>query len=448
MSEEQLIQQVEDIINKNVIKGYSKTFQCDYQYIKPSEKTYPYQYFWDTCFHVFILVALGRLEFAKQSIRSLFKMQSDEGFVGNILYWNNVLPARITDLLQSRPGQKRDLLRSHMSSLLQPPLVAEAVQRIFDASHDQEFVREMVPKLKHYYNWLAQNRSYDDSGLLFIISYFESGMDWKASFDPVLNYYDKKASWKLFLKVVYNDLKNFLDDYRLPKIYQRNDFIVKDAGFNSIYAQNLRALSNLCRNINDPDWEKYEKLSQKVTQSILEVMYDQEEAAFFDVFGHDNKKLKTLTPTIFFPIVLENIPKEISLNVIKTHFFNKEEFHTRYPIPSLAVNDACFNPNQSLYLWRGPTWISNNWFLFQYFLENDARDEAQKIIESIKKLITKSGFREYYNPFSGEGYGAKDFTWAGLILDMIRMEKGELSAKSLIQKSQKRNPGRRQDSYR
>ena len=40
-------------------------------------------------------------------------------------------------------------------------------------------------------------------------------------------------------------------------------------------------------------------------------------------------------------------------------------------------------------------------------------------MQSMLKLIEKSGFREYYNPFSGEGYGAEDFTWAGLILDMM-----------------------------
>lgn len=47
------------------------------------------------------------------------------------------------------------------------------------------------------------------------------------------------------------------------------------------------------------------------------------------------------------------------------------------------------------------------------------------MIESIRELVGKSGFREYYNPFTGQGYGAEDFTWAGLVLDMIQMEKGE-----------------------
>ncbi len=45
--------------------------------------------------------------------------------------------------------------------------------------------------------------------------------------------------------------------------------------------------------------------------------------------------------------------------------------------------------------------------------------EADRLLNSMKELITKSGFREYYDPLSGEGYGAKNFTWPGLILDMM-----------------------------
>jgi hypothetical protein len=34
-------------------------------------------------------------------------------------------------------------------------------------------------------------------------------------------------------------------------------------------------------------------------------------------------------------------------------------------------------------------------------------------------LIDVSGFREYYNPHTGEGGGANEFCWPGLVLDMI-----------------------------
>ena len=33
--------------------------------------------------------------------------------------------------------------------------------------------------------------------------------------------------------------------------------------------------------------------------------------------------------------------------------------------------------------------------------------------------MEKSGFREYFNPQTGEGLGAVDFTWGSLIIDML-----------------------------
>ena len=54
-----------------------------------------------------------------------------------------------------------------------------------------------------------------------------------------------------------------------------------------------------------------------------------------------------------------------------------------------------------------------------YLLEKGYSKEAEKLLLSVKQLISKSGFREYYNPFTGEGHGAHDFTWSGLVVDMI-----------------------------
>jgi hypothetical protein len=37
------------------------------------------------------------------------------------------------------------------------------------------------------------------------------------------------------------------------------------------------------------------------------------------------------------------------------------------------------------------------------------------------RLVEKSGFREYFDPFSAEGYGSHDFSWtAALLIDVLR----------------------------
>jgi len=423
MEEKQLFAKVKQILYQNLETGYSKHCQADYTFIKPSKSFYRFQFFWDTCFHVFILTALDETELAKRCLKSLFAMQLENGFVGHIHYWNNVLPSRLTDVFQSQPSLGINLLRSHMSALIQPPLAADALMHIWKATGDEDYLKEMLPKLKKYYNWLADNRDFDGDGLLTIITPFESGMDWKASYDPVLNFPRKKADTRLFFKVISVDFHNFLCNYNKQKLKEWNSFRVKDAGVNTIYILNLETMAELCRIAGDADAEIYWDRAKKAIQSMMRIMYDKDDAAFYDVYGKADEKLRVLTPTALFPILIKGLPPDLEKHVMDRHFFNKEEFYTEYPIPSLAANDPAFDPGESFFIWRGSTWIINNWLIHKFLLGKGYYQEANHLIKSIRKLIEKSGFREYYNPFTGEGYGAENFTWAGLVADMIHTEK-------------------------
>ena len=420
MTNKELFERVRKLLYDNMEKGGGQDGPF-FHFTRPSPGTYPYQYFWDTCFHVFIFCSLGDEEMAKDHIRSLFALRTEDGFVGHMIYWNRLKPGRWTDLFQSLP-RVRNLYKSHMSAIIQPPLAAQAVERIYRASEDQEFLKEMLPKLKKYYSWLSNNRDFQNDKLLTIISPFESGMDWKPTFDVPLGFEPRKAKWKLFLRATGVDFRNYINRYDHKKIYKKGYFLVKGVAFNTIYAQNLRAMSSLCQKMNDPDAKAYAELSDKVVESIMKLMYNKGDDAFYDCYGKDNRQIKILTPTVIYPVVLNGISEEVRKAVMERHFFNNEEFYLPYPIPSLAKKEAAFNPNRSMYIWRGPTWIVHNWFLHKFLMTKGYGDVSQKLVESIKELIAKSGFREYYNPFTGEGYGAYDFTWGGLVIDMIKME--------------------------
>jgi hypothetical protein len=38
-------------------------------------------------------------------------------------------------------------------------------------------------------------------------------------------------------------------------------------------------------------------------------------------------------------------------------------------------------------------------------------------------MIGVGGMREFFNPFTAEGYGAVDFAWTALVLDLIHAER-------------------------
>ncbi len=80
---------------------------------------------------------------------------------------------------------------------------------------------------------------------------------------------------------------------------------------------------------------------------------------------------------------------------------------------------------ESKLVFRGPTWINTNWYLSRGLRRHGRPDLARRIEDCSAKLIERAGFREYYDPNTGEGFGAQDFSWSGLALPMLAALEGE-----------------------
>jgi glycogen debranching enzyme len=150
----------------------------------------------------------------------------------------------------------------------------------------------------------------------------------------------------------------------------------------------------------------------------MDMMYDEADAAFYDLHEPGSRRLRTRTPTIFFPLALDSVSDACANAVLQRHFSRYAEFDMPYPLPSVAPDDSSFHPGESPFIWRGPTWAFPNWFLYHAFKRHGFDAQAQYLKNALAAAIKQSGFREYYNPYSGEGYGANDFTWSGLLIDM------------------------------
>jgi glycogen debranching enzyme len=70
-------------------------------------------------------------------------------------------------------------------------------------------------------------------------------------------------------------------------------------------------------------------------------------------------------------------------------------------------------------LWRGPTWVNTNWLVARGLRRKGRADLARLIEDASLALVDQSGFREYYNPLTGAGYGSRNHAWSALALDML-----------------------------
>jgi glycogen debranching enzyme len=414
-----LEEEIRQLMLRNVKDGYSALLGRHYCYIAPALEPYPFQWFWDTCFHVVILARLGEYDLAKRNLRSLFAMQEENGFVGHMVFWKQLLPKRISDVTQARPTLQA--LRPHMSALVQPPFAAQALHTLYEACGDRVYLGEMYARVRRHHEWLARNRDFDGDGLLTIISPFESGMDWKPAYDPVLGYRGptprRLYTSKLYWKAVGVDLSNFRLDYDLARIKARSRFRVKDAGFNSIYAVDLHCMEKLADLVGD-DPAIFAQRRRRLVRSMTELMYDDETAAFYDLQEPGSRKIRVRTPTIFFPLAIEELGQDIAARVLAAHFDDPDAFAAPRPIPSLELRDPAFFYGETPFIWRGPTWAVANWFLYHALEKRGFGERAERLRRSLSELIRQSGFREYYDPVTGEGHGAREFTWSGLLIDM------------------------------
>src|SRR3989344_2909395 len=106
-------------------------------YTLPSPESYPYQWFWDSCFHAIILSKFD-LQSAKQELLSLTEKQFENGMIPHMIYW------------QKRTKSDFPVIewgKSDTSSITQPPMLAYAVWEIYKKDRDKKFLEKIYSPL-------------------------------------------------------------------------------------------------------------------------------------------------------------------------------------------------------------------------------------------------------------------------------------------------------------
>jgi neutral trehalase len=196
----------------------------------------------------------------------------------------------------------------------------------------------------------------------------------------------------------------------------------EDVMVNTIYADGLALLGDLCRVADHPPAEaaEFEQRARRVRAALEDKCWDSRAGVFWDLHGADEERARTLTVTSLFPLALESLDRGMARRLVEEHLLNEEEFWLPYPVPSVAGTEPTFDPTHiAQTTWRGPTWVNTNWYLWQGLRAHGYPDVATELASRTVAMLARGGIREFYNPYTGEGQGAVDFGWTSLVLDII-----------------------------
>src|SRR3989344_783702 len=400
-----------------------------YIYTVPSPKTFPFQWFWDSCFHAMVYAALGEVEHAKNEMESLLSWQQEDGSIPHVIFWDQSKVRRFPrrwHLLESHGGISSFFPwapKPKHTALMQPPVLAEALDRIAKAGGDPRWFAEVLPKANRYYQHLLDVRDPDRDGLISIVAPFESGLDYSPAYDPVLNL---KPNSPLFVLAFAPRIVTLSNKIRfgndIPRILAKGRFHVEDVFVNGLLAHNLQILAELNKQAGNP-YEHWIASALKTSESLLGKCYDKERRAFFNLSGRNERRFPVLSIHCFIPLLAPYMPVQIARDVIEAHLLNDKEFWPPYPVPSVSMSESSFTAAPRYFLrgdliWRGGSWVNTNRYCAIILERYGYNGQADFLRRKTRMAFLQNNFREYCNPITGEGYGAENFGWSTLVVDM------------------------------
>ena len=409
MDRAELENRARQILLTNLRQGVADWNGKEFSFVVPSLTGYPFQWFWDSCFHAIALTYLDPQQ-AKAELTTLLSGAQPDGFIPHIIFWE--MEKQPEFLSRNIVG----MTSPNFSATIQPPIIAYAVERVYRATGDEQFRDAALPVLVAYYRWLRYHRDPDEDGLIAIIQPEEAGTDCSPKYDEALGLEElSNQGFIAALRKVYAAYEPMRGDDR--RILDADIFHFEDVLVNSIYTFGMRSLARLLGDA--PEAEEFRREADRTRDALLEKCWNDKAGAFFDLHGKAEQPVEMVTISSLMPLILHDLPKDIVGRLVEDWVSRPEHFWLPYPLPSVPASNPKFMPgNPRGFIWRGPTWVNTNWFLSHSLKGHGYPELAETIVTKTHEAVEKSGFREYYHPYTAEGLGARDFGWTTLILDM------------------------------
>ena len=406
------------LYERNRQKGTAPWCGLDYDFVCPSTGTYPFQWLWDSCFHAVVLSHFDR-ERARSEIRSLLANAQPDGFIAHVTFWQREAyePMLATYSIAYRTP--------YLSDCIQPPVLAEAVHAASLGEGGSAFLDEVLPPTRRFFDWLDRMRDPDRDGLIATLQPDESGLDHTPKYDAYLGITGTEAEqFTAAWQRVAGPYAEVGRDH--ARMFALDRFVMEDVLVNTIYGENQRVLAGLLRERGDSEGAaEMDRRADRTTAALVEKCWDAERGLFFDLAGPREEPQRVSTVSSLMPIALADLPRPMA-EALVSHVEDPRQYAAPYPVPSVAMDEPSYRKARAeeRLVWRGPTWINTNWYVARGLRRHGREDLARTIEDRSAALVERSGFREYYDPVTGEGFGAESFSWSALALDLLASLEG------------------------
>jgi glycogen debranching enzyme len=169
--------------------------------------------------------------------------------------------------------------------------------------------------------------------------------------------------------------------------------------------------------------------AKALIDAMMTHLWDEERGCFNALRG--DERVPVFTPFHLLPLWLDGLPQHVYDRMI-AHLTDPAKFWTRFPLPTVAVDDPHFDPLQ---MWRGPTWVNINYLFVDALQRRGYPDLARDLRrKSLELVMMHDDIYEYYNPFNGERppKAAPIFGWTSAVfIDMALQETREAAPELL-----------------
>jgi glycogen debranching enzyme len=337
----------------------STRFYTTREAMTPSKIHYVGVWQWDAYFHALAYRHIDR-QLAQDQLRILLDHQREDGMI----------PDAVHD-----EGTVTHLTFPVDADVTKPPLIAWAAWKLYEKDNDPEFLNEIYQPLVRNNNWWFENNDANGNGLCEYQHPFSSGLD-----DSPL--------WDDGMPVESPDLNTYL--------CLQQEALAKIA---SVIGEHEAAANWMQR-------------ADRLAEQVIQNMWDEQAGLFWAT--HNGKRVDAHTLFNLFPLLTGRMPAAITKRLI-SHLTDDRQFWPRYPIPTVALDDPKYNPNQ---MWRGPTWTNINYLVIEGLFRSGfpilARDLRRLTLEMIS---AHEDIYEYYNPETGKNppNAASIFGWSSAI---------------------------------